>query len=604
MAGLDPNSRERGNPRGAEPAPSLDLDLGGFDQPAAGNRPAEGARLSSPGQARKLEPASGGDFLDLAGDVAGVPPVLGDAVSELGPPPDAYTPADMYGAPGAEGLELGGEYAVAPPPAVGEAPAEAADGLQLDDSASEGLYTRPPEAEAAGRPAPTRAARSPRSSASREGFDADDLGIDFARPTRRTTSTRGVLAGAALAGALVAATLAVVDPGPTQEQLLESAVIPGREDAPVSVAALTPTPAVGPAVVRPLGGSAARPTVPAADAGPVAAVRPEPVTTQFAAPSGAPRWVGFGWLPPQPQADRTAVAAFTAGSESSSAPADAAPPAPDAASPSTEVLAAEPSPHAPHSVVETGSAGELQSDDHPLGEMGQLLAELFGPVAGATPTGTEQPDPGASPETPTVADATAAARTDRESRTGELDILDQLVLPEDRTGIRFVDPRELDEIWLGEEIPMRGVDNRRNRLTPRVGAVRLTNDRGEVFEGQLYAIGGGEVSLSNHLGRMTFPASQVAKVERISEASAEVGYGATLPGERVRVRTAGGWIQGRLIENSRGRVTLITDSGGRITLASTEVVPVGVHTGSAFPAGRELPADAVPALPTSKRAKP
>ena len=149
--------------------------------------------------------------------------------------------------------------------------------------------------------------------------------------------------------------------------------------------------------------------------------------------------------------------------------------------------------------------------------------------------------------------------------------------------VRWLFAEGHDEIWLGAELPPRGIDARRNRLTPHVGPVRLTTDLGEVFDGELYSIGGGEVSLSTHLGRITFSSQQVSKVQRMPELSpANQASSEGLPGERVRVSTPGGWIHGRLLSRDGARVTLITEGGGRITLEGVEVQPMGQRTSGAF----------------------
>lgn len=224
------------------------------------------------------------------------------------------------------------------------------------------------------------------------------------------------------------------------------------------------------------------------------------------------------------------------------------------------------------------AAGEgLEPSLNPVLELAQVLSEAESDESsGELAVGPEfvgEPEPVAAPQEEL-----------RASRTAEMNVLDQVLLPEDRTGIAFVDPEEMTDLWLGEELPPKGLHGRFHRLTPRVGPVRLVTNLGEVFQGELYSIGDGEVSISNHLGRMTFSSRQITEVVRMTTVEDAAPAAVSVDSERVRVRVPGGWVYGRLLNRDQGRVTLLTDSGGRVTLNSTEIMPLGANAATAFPA--------------------
>ena len=121
-------------------------------------------------------------------------------------------------------------------------------------------------------------------------------------------------------------------------------------------------------------------------------------------------------------------------------------------------------------------------------------------------------------------------------------------------------------------------------LTPGVGRVRVVIQRGEVFEGTLYAVGQNRVWLDTELGRLALLSDQVQRIEHLSSTGGP-GLGARgsqdlagLP--RVRVRTPGGAFYGKVIARDDGMVTLITDEGARIVLETKDVenAPLGSRT--------------------------
>ncbi len=137
-------------------------------------------------------------------------------------------------------------------------------------------------------------------------------------------------------------------------------------------------------------------------------------------------------------------------------------------------------------------------------------------------------------------------------------------------------------IWRGERVPVEAIEATSRVLTPGVGGVRVLLDSGEVFEGRLYAVGQSRVWLDIERGRMALTADRVATIQRI-EGAARDGLQTVdaIPGERVRVRTAGGFLVGRILaqDEKSGLVTILTDSGGRITLERPEIEPSRTGTG-------------------------
>jgi hypothetical protein len=131
-------------------------------------------------------------------------------------------------------------------------------------------------------------------------------------------------------------------------------------------------------------------------------------------------------------------------------------------------------------------------------------------------------------------------------------------------------------VWQAAEVPMQALEQPVAWLTPGVGTVRVRIDTNDLFEGRLYSMGAGEVVLDTKLGRIRLDGERVRSVERIV-AAGEVGPEASdeiLPGERVRAKTPGGWLVGRVVSNEGGKVTLLTETGGRITLDNPEIQPL------------------------------
>jgi hypothetical protein len=147
-----------------------------------------------------------------------------------------------------------------------------------------------------------------------------------------------------------------------------------------------------------------------------------------------------------------------------------------------------------------------------------------------------------------------------------------------RGGLRLANDADLAGVWDGHTIPLDAVDKDARLLTPQVGRVRVTIHGGEIFEGRLYAVGEKQIWLDTDLGRMALVSQQVALIQQLSSPDGTPVLGADgsqllagLP--RVRVRTLGGPLYGKVIGRDERTLTLITDGGARITVDGTAFEP-------------------------------
>lgn len=185
--------------------------------------------------------------------------------------------------------------------------------------------------------------------------------------------------------------------------------------------------------------------------------------------------------------------------------------------------------------------------------------------------------------TPVVAatDGTGGVEVGRERRTQVVKVEDMIVLPEEMGDrIREASASELSGIWGGGAIPIDAIEGKGRLLTPSVGRVRVLLGSGEIFEGQLYAVGNKKVWLETELGKMALLSWQVHRIEHIltTEGVAALGEDGShdLAGlEQVRVRTPGGVFYGKVIDRDEDTVTLVTAEGARITLRDAVVDPAG-----------------------------
>jgi hypothetical protein len=157
--------------------------------------------------------------------------------------------------------------------------------------------------------------------------------------------------------------------------------------------------------------------------------------------------------------------------------------------------------------------------------------------------------------------------------------------PPPNSKLRHATESDLAGIWEGSVIPMDSIGAPSRLLTPGVGRVRIVIQRGEVFEGVLYAVGQNRVWLDTDLGRLALLSDQLQRIEHLSSTGGTPGLGARgsqdlagLP--RVRVRTPGGTFYGKVIARDDGAVTMITDEGARILLETKDVeaAPLGSRT--------------------------
>lgn len=148
----------------------------------------------------------------------------------------------------------------------------------------------------------------------------------------------------------------------------------------------------------------------------------------------------------------------------------------------------------------------------------------------------------------------------------------------DITDFMDFDLAESGLIWTGEQVPFEAIQKPGRLLTPGVGAVRTTMASGELFEGNLYGVGSNRVWMEIGPGRIGLDGERVASIERlVAPPNGTTAEGA--PGERVRVRTAGGVLYGHVKSRDGNRVTLVTDKGGRITLVDPVIEPIGRLSG-------------------------
>ncbi len=230
-----------------------------------------------------------------------------------------------------------------------------------------------------------------------------------------------------------------------------------------------------------------------------------------------------------------------------------------------------PAPKSPAQPVETyvastnpapSSAGPV--DSTPLPEEGESLSllsglgELFG---GA-------PDPGAVDP---LADATSAIASVL-GVSGSAPA--SAAYPDFSQGFEWVSEDMLDMIWRGTEIPMEAIVAPARTLMPRVGMVRLFMKSGEVFEGRVYAVGQNLVWLETEPGRIGLDGGSLERYEHLA-VEASVGRDGLVPmGNLVRVRVPGGVLDGRILAQEGSTMTVVLDSGAKITVEDAAVEPL------------------------------
>jgi hypothetical protein len=136
--------------------------------------------------------------------------------------------------------------------------------------------------------------------------------------------------------------------------------------------------------------------------------------------------------------------------------------------------------------------------------------------------------------------------------------------------LRFATQEDLANLWGAAAIPMDAIDGPERMVTPAVGMVRVVLTSGQIFDGRLYAVGQGQVWLETDFGRLSLPGSRVRTIDVVVLEKQAKAVEA-LP--RMRVRTPGGLFFGKVLARDDVHVTLLLDSGGRITLESNDVEP-------------------------------
>lgn len=170
-----------------------------------------------------------------------------------------------------------------------------------------------------------------------------------------------------------------------------------------------------------------------------------------------------------------------------------------------------------------------------------------------------------------------AAQASRVSRTTELEVADVLLAPSmDSGNLRQADAKDLKGVWSEASVPMEALGNKTKVLTPNVGRVRVVLKSKDIFEGKLYAVGQGSVWLESQYGRISVDGKRIDTVSRIDTKEGTPALGSTgsqnLAGlERVRVKTPGGTFYGKVISRDDKTTTLITEDGAKLTLANADV---------------------------------
>jgi len=319
---------------------------------------------------------------------------------------------------------------------------------------------------------------------------------------------------------------------------------------------------------------------------PPAIERPEPVQ-QAPAPIAQATAADVAPAPSVPTAllpapdSKPAAPATVAGASSGDSTASVLPQAPLA---QNEIASAAPAapPRAPAAAdasrvrvisSTSGSAGDA-SNARPAPEEPHQAAAT--PPTGSTPTPAAEPAASASP-----ADVNGSAAVQAPAvanREGTLDARDVLLPQPSGSGVRVAQAKDMISVWDGTEIPMEHIATRPKVLTPQVGEVRVKLKSKDVFEGRLYAVGENAVWLEGAYGRMSLDNARIATVEKVAtEPAAAAKGGAGAKGgapnlsDRVRVKTPGGLVFGKVISKEEGKVTLLTDAGPTLTVDAKAV---------------------------------
>jgi hypothetical protein len=219
-----------------------------------------------------------------------------------------------------------------------------------------------------------------------------------------------------------------------------------------------------------------------------------------------------------------------------------------------------PSPSTDLTVATTGSDTDLGGER--TFSLGRTLGEIFGDESAAGDVATV--DPGLDSATESVASVFGITEPDPASAA----------FPDFNQGYEWVSEDMLDMIWRGTEIPMEAIYAPTRILMPRVGMVRLFMKSGEVFEGRVYAVGQNLIWLETAPGRVGLDGDAFERYEHLAVEDVPESGDSVPQGELVRVRVPGGFLDGRVLSREAGMTTVVTDTGGRITIADAVVEPL------------------------------
>lgn len=224
--------------------------------------------------------------------------------------------------------------------------------------------------------------------------------------------------------------------------------------------------------------------------------------------------------------------------------------------------------------------GEILS---PVGTAPVVVASAPSPIPDA-PVVSASAVESVGPAAPTGADAllpadgaVAGYHESRQSRTSSLKVEDVLLAPTmDSSNLRQAEAKDLSGVWSQISVPMQALDSKTKVLTPNVGRVRVVLKSKDIFEGRLYAVGQGSVWLESDFGRISVDGKRIASVANIDTKEGTPPLGATgsqnMTGlEKVRVKTPGGTFYGKVIARDDKETTLITEDGAKLTLANGDV---------------------------------
>lgn len=253
--------------------------------------------------------------------------------------------------------------------------------------------------------------------------------------------------------------------------------------------------------------------------------------------------------------------------------------------PDSSIVSSTPDGEALDSSQASSESATTEEDAELLVELTELIAVSEGGKVAATSSGgpiSENSSETPASEVAVIAGEPEATPNDdgRAERVVQINTSEMVLLPDYSSSLRLASETELGMLWTESTVPFEKFEADKRILTPKVGRVRVVIAGDEIFEGNLYAVGEGNVWIDSKIGRVALTTKTVRDVQRLSgnDHTPELGgVGsqnlAGLP--RVRVKGAGGNFYGKVVAREGDLVTLIPDSGGRIRLKSSEIEVVG-----------------------------